>query len=235
MTSNVTGKWLDPDDVSPQYWSKQIVNSVRFVENIQAVSMWKPTILVECGPGNTLCTLVGKCYQNHPHPATTCQSMRHATATGMSDQRMLSEFLGKLWGHGIAINWKTYHQGERCLRTPLPGYAFERTSFWINPSASIYTDKSSSSGGGKKASTTRKKPVPTGPESPALVYYQPRKPEIKFKVYCLPYAGGSSQVFAAWARSSAQWLDVVAVEPPGRGARASEPVSYTHLTLPTKA
>ena len=48
------------------------------------------------------------------------------------------------------------------MRTPLPAYAFAKTSFWINPSASIYTDKSSSSISNALTSRVRKPAVPTG-------------------------------------------------------------------------
>eukprot|EP01047_Picozoa_sp_COSAG01_P024693 COSAG01_NODE_1534_length_9989_cov_4.712235_2_plen_2036_part_00 len=225
MTSNVAGGWLDPDTMSAEYWKQQIVGSVRFSENIKAVSMWKPTVFLEVGPGSTLCSLVRKCCQELPDPPLCLQSMRHPRVTDVHDQTVFLDSVGKLWGAGVDIKWSMFHKGERALRTPLPGYAFDKTSsFWLNPSASIYSDTDSSGKKHKASSRGKKaKPTPTGPSSPSLVYYVARKPDVILKVYCFPYAGASSQVFAAWARDSAPWLDVVAYEPPGRGGRASEP------------
>lgn len=45
------------------------------------------------------------------------------------------------------------------------------------------------------------------------------------RLFCLPYAGGSTRVFADWDRALPPWLDVVPLEPPGRGHRFDEPVT----------
>jgi medium-chain acyl-[acyl-carrier-protein] hydrolase len=39
------------------------------------------------------------------------------------------------------------------------------------------------------------------------------------RLFCLPYAGGSAQVFRAWSGSLPSWVQVCPLEPPGRGTR----------------
>lgn len=42
------------------------------------------------------------------------------------------------------------------------------------------------------------------------------------RVFCAPYAGGSASIFARWRQEAEARLDIVALEPPGRGTRARE-------------
>ena len=106
---------------------------------------------------------------------------------------------------------------------PLPTYAFERTPFWTNSDASIYVTASTKSAKPKTKTKRQAKakkqakiktegtPAPTGPA--CLVHYGTALACAKVKLYCFPFAGGSSSAFANWARSSPDWLEVVAIEP----------------------
>jgi acyl carrier protein/NAD(P)-dependent dehydrogenase (short-subunit alcohol dehydrogenase family) len=65
---------------------------------------------------------------------------------------VFNKLLANLWEQGIDINWALYNQGPDgggvggrtssqsapVQRVPLPSYSFEKTSHWINPTASIY-------------------------------------------------------------------------------------------------
>jgi medium-chain acyl-[acyl-carrier-protein] hydrolase len=42
--------------------------------------------------------------------------------------------------------------------------------------------------------------------------------EARFRLFCLPYAGGDSRIFAAWQAELPSWVEVCPVELPGRGA-----------------
>ena len=44
------------------------------------------------------------------------------------------------------------------------------------------------------------------------------------KVFCLPYAGGSAQVFRSWCLSRPSGMEIVPLEFPGRGSLIREPV-----------
>ena len=44
---------------------------------------------------------------------------------------------------------------------------------------------------------------------------------------CLPHAGGAATAFRHWKRPLSGVVDVVALEPPGRGARRAEPLAKT--------
>jgi medium-chain acyl-[acyl-carrier-protein] hydrolase len=46
----------------------------------------------------------------------------------------------------------------------------------------------------------------------------------RFRLFCLPYAGGGAMVFRDWARQLPDWIDVCPIELPGRGTRLAEPL-----------
>lgn len=52
---------------------------------------------------------------------------------------------------------------------------------------------------------------------------QALRADAALRLFCLPYAGGSSLVFQGWQEALPRGVDVVAVQLPGRGARLFEP------------
>jgi surfactin synthase thioesterase subunit len=50
-------------------------------------------------------------------------------------------------------------------------------------------------------------------------------------LYCLPYAGAGTNVFAGWAKALAPTIDVRTVQLPGRGARLDDPVQVDPADL----
>ncbi|MFD2762817.1 thioesterase II family protein [Micromonospora eburnea] len=47
-------------------------------------------------------------------------------------------------------------------------------------------------------------------------------PEADFRLFCLPYAGGGAAVYRAWQEAAPAGVQVLALEPPGRGTRLRE-------------
>ena len=43
------------------------------------------------------------------------------------------------------------------------------------------------------------------------------------RLICFPHGGGGTQAFRAWPDCLPEWLEVLAINPPGRGARLREP------------
>jgi acyl transferase domain-containing protein/surfactin synthase thioesterase subunit/acyl carrier protein len=49
-----------------------------------------------------------------------------------------------------------------------------------------------------------------------------RRPDAKARLFCFPYAGGGLASFRSWSQRLSGWVELVAVEPPGRGTRIDE-------------
>jgi medium-chain acyl-[acyl-carrier-protein] hydrolase len=50
-----------------------------------------------------------------------------------------------------------------------------------------------------------------------------KNPAAEFRLFCFPYAGGSSLIYRSWARALPPFVEVVGVQYPGRGTRLLEP------------
>src|SRR4051812_34558118 len=57
--------------------------------------------------------------------------------------------------------------------------------------------------------------------TPWLVRYK-ASPRARLRLFCFPYAGGAAHVFRQWPQSLPDFIDVCAVQPPGRGSRLRE-------------
>ncbi|MDZ8068512.1 MAG: thioester reductase domain-containing protein [Nostoc sp. DedQUE08] len=132
--SNVTGTWITASEATdPNYWSKHLRQTVRFMEGIQTLMQAQNPILLEVGPGSTLSTLT-KLTLGKSTVSNVLYSIRHPHDQ-QSDITLLLNTLGQLWLRGININWSKFYTHEQRHRISLPTYPFEQQRYWINPPA----------------------------------------------------------------------------------------------------
>jgi len=130
FTSNLTGTWItDEQAMDPEYWVEHLRNTVCFADNVATVLEAEPRVLVEIGPGTTLTNLAKA---NVSADVPVVGSMRHPNEED-SDVECALRTLGMLWCVGVDINWSTFWADEFRRRVPLPTYAFERKSYWVEP------------------------------------------------------------------------------------------------------
>ena len=126
--SNFTGRWITAEEAqSPQYWVNQLRNTVRFADGLELMVKDQYTHFIEVGPGASLSyfatQIAGK-------SISTYNTVRHPNRN-VDDTLFLSESLGKMWVHGVDIDWVKYNIGENAVKVPLPGYSFEKQKYWI--------------------------------------------------------------------------------------------------------
>ncbi|MCU0286921.1 MAG: acyltransferase domain-containing protein, partial [Acidobacteria bacterium] len=128
--SGVTGRWIkDEEACDPNYWAQQLRKPVCFSEGIQEILKEPSRLLLEVGPGSTLCLLA----KEHVDPKTGAvifSSLRHFKQTE-SDLAFILKTLGNLWLSGAVINWKNYYRDEKRSRIHLPAYPFARKRYWL--------------------------------------------------------------------------------------------------------
>ncbi len=56
-----------------------------------------------------------------------------------------------------------------------------------------------------------------------LGFFPSPRPGARFRLLCLPHAGGGASTFRAWSAEAPAWLDICALQLPGREARLAEP------------
>ncbi|KYC36603.1 beta-ketoacyl synthase [Scytonema hofmannii PCC 7110] len=124
--SNVTGTWITAEQATdPNYWARHLRQPVQFATGISTLLQEPDRILLEVGPGRTLCTFA----QKHSDSPALC-SLRHPKEK-QSDVVFVLNTLGKLWLYGVQVDWSGFYAHEHRHRLPLPTYPFERQRYWI--------------------------------------------------------------------------------------------------------
>lgn len=130
FVSNLTGTWITAEEATdPNYWARHLRGTVRFAEGLERL-LAEEGILLEIGPGQTLCTLA-KQQNGKSARQTVLSSLRHPHDR-QTDERFLLNTLGRLWLAGVKIDWPGFHEGAKRLRIPLPTYPFERKRYWVD-------------------------------------------------------------------------------------------------------
>jgi acyl transferase domain-containing protein/SAM-dependent methyltransferase len=139
FVSTFTGDWAGENVVKPEYWSRQLRNTVRFADGVRTLLgsrdlSRKPIIWIEAGPGSTLSTFVREIARDKP---ALCLQSLPGPAGNRSDTEETINALGQLWASGGEVDWESFHRGEPRSRVSLPTYPFERQSYWVGakPSA----------------------------------------------------------------------------------------------------
>jgi amino acid adenylation domain-containing protein len=130
--SNVTGRWITPEEAqAPEYWAGHIRQTVRFSDGIRLLVKDPEHVLLEVGPGQTLCTL------SRQHPAKQVEQVVLASLPFANEDELrgLTETFGRLWMTGVTVDWEQYYAQQRRYRAVLPTYPFERKRYWPDPQA----------------------------------------------------------------------------------------------------
>jgi len=140
MISNLTGGWAAPGEITdPHYWTKHLLQTVRFADGVSTLFKERGWIWLEVGPGQVLKSLVER-HADGSKQQIALSSMRRPDYR-RSDVEVLLSALGKLWLHGFNLDWSKLYPNERRQRVRLPGYPFERKRFWVEPLREDRTEK----------------------------------------------------------------------------------------------
>lgn len=121
--STLTGGWIDQGrPLPPDYWRRQLRDPVRFRTAMTTLAEIEP-VLLEVGPGAALTGLAG--VQAKPLPGVPLLPRRRP---GTAEEAAL-EAAAALCRAGMDA--PAVHGAERRRRVPLPGYPFQRESFWL--------------------------------------------------------------------------------------------------------
>ncbi|MFZ5542948.1 MAG: type I polyketide synthase [Pseudomonadota bacterium] len=109
------------------YWRRHLREAVRFADGVQSLHRQGYRLFLEVGPHPTLTALAQR---SLPEQGTSfVASLRR----GKDDWQELMQGLAALYVHGAAIDWTGVDRPHAPARVALPGYPFERRSFWIAP------------------------------------------------------------------------------------------------------
>ena len=135
IISNRTGRPLTAEEAtSPDYWVSHLRGTVRFADGIATLREKADRVYLEVGPGRALSTLAqaNGVMGGQPVPS----SLRHPEDS-TSDDRHFIATLGRLWACGAATDWSQLWGDARRRRVPLPTYPFQRSRYFVEPSAPV--------------------------------------------------------------------------------------------------
>lgn len=128
--STCTGKPVDAATLAdPSYWARQLRQTVRFSEALEAALERKDIVLLEVGPGQALAQFARQ------HPARGNAPVVATLPTPSGDPADFATAAGELWKCGAAPDWTAWFASQTRAKLHLPTYPFERRSFWIDNSA----------------------------------------------------------------------------------------------------
>jgi acyl transferase domain-containing protein/SAM-dependent methyltransferase/acyl carrier protein len=131
LISSVTGRELTKQEITPQYWGRQIRDTVRFRAAMETIQKLHHHTLLEVGPGTTLCGL-GRQTITSENTAWLPTLRRQK-----SDWEQTLDALGQYWQRGGEVDWEKFDApyAHARYRVPLPTYPFQRQSYWLASTA----------------------------------------------------------------------------------------------------
>ncbi len=131
LVSAVTGAWMTDEEArSPAFWARQARACVNFRAACERACEEGAPVLLEVGPGGTLSTFAAQALGRGGHGGVV-KSLSDHTRTESDVCAMASAF-SNLWAAGVPTDWARLGPRAR-RRTSLPGTAFQRQSYWIDP------------------------------------------------------------------------------------------------------
>lgn len=141
--SSCTGTWITASQATdPAYWGLQLRQPVQFLQGLHALQEGTPGAFLEVGPGTALSRLVRRRQRTMPrdqHRAVIASMPR--SEEKRPERAALLDAVGHLWLAGVSLNWRALASAD-WRRVRLPGYPFERASFWYR-SSDTYSHSSS--------------------------------------------------------------------------------------------
>ena len=132
FVSNVTGDWITAEQATdPEYWVRHLRQTVRFSDGLGRLLDDAGRVLLEVGPGETLCTFARR-HGRGGAERVILGSLPRADRPGDSRATMLRA-AGALWTAGVPLDWAALRGSRRGRRVPLPTYPFEREEHRLSP------------------------------------------------------------------------------------------------------
>ncbi|MEW2912722.1 beta-ketoacyl synthase N-terminal-like domain-containing protein [Leisingera sp. JC11] len=131
VISNRTGAALTAEQATDaDYWVGQLRNTVHYAACIETLAKTPGRVFLEVGPGKALSALA----QMSPavKQGQVLSSLRHPDQEVMDDSYFFG-VIGRLWACGVEADWEQIWGEARRNRLPLPGYAFQRSRYFIEP------------------------------------------------------------------------------------------------------
>jgi acyl transferase domain-containing protein/acyl carrier protein len=128
--STVLGGVVDTSELGPDYWYRNLRETVRFEHATRALLGDGHRTFIEISPHPVLTIALGETTEDvlpDPSEAVLAASLRRGE--GGLERFFLS--LGEVWVRGVGVDWTAVFAGSGAQRVGLPTYAFQRERYWL--------------------------------------------------------------------------------------------------------
>ena len=123
--SCLTGKAIDSEIATADYWVKHVQQPVKFAAGMNTLQEKNCGIYLEVGPKPLLLGMGKQCLSPET-PSEWLPSLR----PGQEDWQQLLRALGQLYIKGIEIDWAGFDRDYTRRKVLLPTYPFQRQRYW---------------------------------------------------------------------------------------------------------
>lgn len=140
VLSNVSHTWLDEEQaVSLTYWKEVLNQPNNLLACVPELAALQNPVFIKIGPGNHRLDRLNLTIQEKNPTALLLDSLPREADHEAAD-KVLQDALGRLWLANIEVCWKNVQSGRQTRRIPLPTYAFDRETYWIDRAAAQEQD-----------------------------------------------------------------------------------------------
>jgi acyl transferase domain-containing protein len=136
LISNLTGRVAGDEITRPDYWRRQLRQTVNFRACLETLRESGCQIALETGATSILSSMGLQClpgsdmlWLHSLGPKNSLFNMRPQRIAGRNDWETLLDTLGQLYARGANLNWRQIESGFPWRRVRLPNYPFQRKTY----------------------------------------------------------------------------------------------------------
>ncbi|MDK1378729.1 MULTISPECIES: non-ribosomal peptide synthetase/type I polyketide synthase [unclassified Sinorhizobium] len=131
--STVTGDWLENEaQLDGGYWVRNLRETVQSHRAFDRLVQSGHELFIETGPGAALTRHSRQFKSKSSRHSVVAFAALPGDDSGQGDHASLLQTLGELWTCGVRIDWSGLHHRRPLQRAPLPPYAFDCKSYWLD-------------------------------------------------------------------------------------------------------
>ena len=132
LVSNLTGHVLEEQQrLDGEYWRRHARNPVAFASGAQTLADLGVDLLLEIGPRSVLAPMAASAWPDSAAPPTVLSSIRPKPDDSPAGTGSFIESVAEAYQAGLSIRFEGLFIGETRRRISIPGYPFQRETYWL--------------------------------------------------------------------------------------------------------
>lgn len=132
LVSNLTGSVLEEQQqLDGEYWRRHAREPVAFATGARTLAELGVDLLLEIGPRSVLAPMAASAWPDSATPPTVLSSIRPKPDDSPAGTGSFIEAVTEAYHAGLSIRFEGLFAGETRRRISIPGYPFQRETYWL--------------------------------------------------------------------------------------------------------